>query len=54
MSREEAERFEHEPLLRDAVALRRADEAAKVAGLPVLDLESWLAALTATCATTRR
>ena len=35
--------FEAEPYATDALVLRRADEAGKVAGLPVPGLESWMA-----------
>jgi predicted HD phosphohydrolase len=45
MSPEEVSAFESEPLYADAVALRRADEAGKVPGLAVPDLDTWLAPL---------
>ncbi|HEX3981005.1 MAG TPA: HD domain-containing protein [Acidimicrobiales bacterium] len=37
--------FEQEPLVADALVLRRADEAGKVPGLSVPGLDSWTAAL---------
>ena len=42
---EELEAFESEPLAADALALRRADEAGKVAGAVVPGLDTWLAVL---------
>lgn len=45
LSAAEARDFESEPLFADAVVLRRADEAGKVAGLPVPGLNSWTEAL---------
>jgi predicted HD phosphohydrolase len=47
MSPEEVSDFESEPLSVHAVALRRADEAGKVAGLTVPGLDTWIAALEA-------
>lgn len=45
MSRSEVEDFERRPYWREALLLRRADEAAKVAGRVVPGLEKWLPAL---------
>ena len=45
MTSEEAQRFRRLPNFRDAVALRRADEAAKVPGREVPGLEHWMGAL---------
>jgi predicted HD phosphohydrolase len=45
MTSGEAQRFRRLPFYEDAVALRRADEAAKVPGRPVPGLEHWVGAL---------
>jgi predicted HD phosphohydrolase len=45
MTPAEVAAFEAEPYARDAVRLRRADEAAKVVGRPVAGLEAWLPAI---------
>jgi predicted HD phosphohydrolase len=47
MTVDETSGFEHEALFMDAVTLRRADEAAKVAGLVVPGIEAWVDALRA-------
>jgi predicted HD phosphohydrolase len=47
MNATEQAEFERESLFLDALALRRADEAAKVAGLEVPDLDSWTGTLRA-------
>jgi predicted HD phosphohydrolase len=47
MTDEETSGFEHDALFMDAVTLRRADEAAKVAGLIVPGIATWLDSLRA-------
>jgi predicted HD phosphohydrolase len=47
MSADELRDFESEPLSADALVLRRADEAGKVPGLAVPDLDTWIAPLRA-------
>jgi gamma-butyrobetaine dioxygenase len=50
MDRDEVERWRVMPGLRTALALRRADDAAKVPGATVAGLESWRPLLTAAAA----
>jgi predicted HD phosphohydrolase len=45
MTPDEVVAFEHEPLVADALVLRRADEAGKVPGLSVPGLDRWTVAL---------
>jgi predicted HD phosphohydrolase len=45
LSPEELEAFESDPLAADALTLRRADEAGKIAGADVPGLDTWLAVL---------
>lgn len=53
MSVEEVRAFEREPHREDAIALRRADEAAKVPGRVVPPIEDWIPVLDAVAATRR-
>ncbi len=41
MNAEQADAFEHSPLFKDALRLRRWDEAAKVVGKPLPELRRW-------------